>query len=198
MYARMLKEVMCVLEISTLDVSTMTDEEFLKMYRTCDKSRKLKIDRLKNEPAKKLSAAAGMLARKAISEKLGIAPENISFRRDKNGKPYVHELDIHFSLSHSGSLAVCAISDKPVGIDVEKVHQADLRVAERMFTPREQYYMLSDKRKIQTRFFELWTKKEAYIKRNGLTLSDMPSFDVMGDQSLSVVQSKKYFISVAN
>ena len=184
-------------ELSSLDISTITEKEFIAMYRQCSKSRKLRINRLKRDLDRKLSAAAGMLARNAISKKCGIPPEDIAFRRDKNGKPYAENLDIHFSLSHSGTLAVCAISDKPIGVDVEKIRTVNYRVASRCFTPREQYYIFSDKRKVQSRFFEIWTKKEAYIKRHGMKLSDFPSFDVMDDNSVTLVQSKKYYIAIA-
>ena len=181
----------------SFDVSAMSDEDFLRMYQESDKSRKLKIDRLKKEPAKKLSVAAGMLARHGIAKHFGIHPQDVTFRRDKNGKPYADGLDIHFSLSHSGNLAVCAVSDKPVGIDVEKVRSVNMRVAQKMFTQKEQYYIFSDKRKIQKRFFEIWTKKEAYVKRLGTGISDFQSFDVIGDTSVYLVKNKKYIVAVS-
>ena len=181
----------------SFDTSTMSDEAFLRMYEESDKSRKLKIDRLQKEPAKKLSAAAGMLARRGIARHFGMNPKDISFRCTKNGKPYADGLDIHFSLSHSGNLAVCAISDKPVGIDVEKVRSVNMRVAQKWFTPKEQYYVFSDKRKTQKRFFEIWTKKEAYVKRMGTGVTDFQSFDVMGDASIYLVKNKKYIVAVS-
>ena len=181
----------------SFDTSSMSDEAFLKMYEACDKSRKLKIDRLKKEPDKKLSVAAGMLARRGIAQYFGISPKEVAFRCSKTGKPYADGLDIHYSLSHSGTMAVCAISDRPVGIDIEKVRNVNMRVAQKMFTPKEQYYIFSDKKKIQRRFFEIWTKKEAYVKKMGTGISDFLSFDVMGDKSVYLVKEKKYVVAVA-
>ncbi len=186
-----------MLMLYSFDVSAMSDDDFLRMYQESDKSRKLKVDRLKKEPAKKLSVAAGMLARRGIAHHFGMQPQDITFRRDHNGKPYAEGLDIHFSLSHSANLAVCAISDKPVGIDVEKVRSVNMRVAQKWFTPKEQYYIFSDKRKIQKRFFEIWTKKEAYVKRLGTGICEFPSFDVTQDSSVYLVKNKKYVVAVS-
>ena len=42
--------------------------------------------------------------------------------RSPRGKPLFPGLDDHwFSLSHSGGIALCALSDRPVGVDVELV-----------------------------------------------------------------------------
>ena len=173
-----------MLKLYCFDISVMSDEEFLRMYQSLDKARKQKIDRLKQEPDRRLSAAAGMLARRAISHHFGIDPKEISFRLGKNKQPYADGLDIHFSLSHSGELAVCAISDKPVGIDVEKIRDVNFGVAKKCFTKKEKDYVFSDKRKRQRRFFEVWTKKEAYAKRRGMGVAQFLSFDVTDDPSV--------------
>ena len=40
---------------------------------------------------------------------------------DENGKPSFRDHpEIHFSLSHSGDYVMCAISDSPIGCDIEK------------------------------------------------------------------------------
>ncbi len=186
-----------MLKLYCCDISEISDEEYLRMYAMCDTCRKEKIERLQQDPAKKLSAAAGMLARIGIGQALGIDPHTVSIRRGKNGKPYAQDLDIHFSLSHSGNLAVCAISDCPVGIDVERMRKVDYRVAQKWFTVREQYYIFSEKRKQEKRFFEIWTKKEAYVKRIGTGISDFSTFDVWGDKSLHTIWKDRYAISVS-
>ena len=186
-----------MLKLFSCDISKMSDSEFLRMYQLCDKVRQEKIDRLQQEPAKKLSAAAGMLARIAIGQCLKISPDTISFRKGKNGKPYAENLDIHFSLSHSGNLAVCAVSDQPVGIDVEEMRPVDYRVAEKMFTQEEREYVFLTTRRKQQRFFEIWTKKEAYVKRLGKSISDFPNFNVHKNPEVYTLQNKKYIISIS-
>lgn len=186
-----------MLKLYRCDISRMTDAEFLRMYQLCDKIRQAKIDRLQKEPARKLSAAAGMLARLGIAQSLRIDPRSISFRTGENGKPYAENLNIHFSLSHSGSLAVCAVSDQPVGIDVEKIKPVNFRVVEKWFTEQERQYIFSDAQKTEERFFEIWTKKEAYVKRLGTGITDFPNFHVCGDPKVYTVQNKEYVVSVS-
>ncbi len=186
-----------VLHLYCCDVSKLTDEEFLRMYQLSDKQRQEKADRLKHLPSKKLSLAAGMLARVSIAQKLNLRPEDISFRNHKGGKPYAEGLDIHFSLSHSGNLAVCAISDKPVGIDVEQNKKANFNVARRCFTKAELQYVLSRKEKSQQRFFEVWTKKEAYVKLLGTGIQDFLKFNVVGNKTIDTIFYQNYTVSVA-
>lgn len=77
--------------------------------------------------------------------------------REAGGKPYFPSRpDICFNLSHSRGAAVCALHDKPVGIDVEKLRSAPRRLAGG----------LEDEA-----FFRLWTAREASIKRRGLGIA---------------------------
>lgn len=186
-----------MLKLYCCDVSALTDEQFLRMYQSLDRQRQKKADRLKRDPAKKLSVAAGMLARRGIALQLHIDPKQISFRNTKNGKPYAEGLDIHFSLSHSGSMAVCAVSDRPVGIDVEKNKPVHLGVVKKCFTKAEQRYVLAGKEKTQERFLEIWTKKEAYVKMMGTGIQDFLTFDVLKNDKVYTIQYKNYTVSVA-
>ena len=73
--------------------------------------------------------------------------------REPGGKPFFPSRpDICFSISHSHGAAVCALHDKPVGVDVEKLRPAPPRLAGGMEDEA---------------FFRLWTAKEATIKRQG-------------------------------
>lgn len=74
---------------------------------------------------------------------------------------------ICFNLSHSGDMALCAISDTPVGCDIEQIRKAPLNVARRMFTARERAYLEAAQGEENRRFFRLWTMKESYLKMTG-------------------------------
>ena len=86
---------------------------------------------------------------------------------DANGKPYLD--GVFFSLSHAGDLALCAVSDAPVGCDIERVKEAPLELAPRVFRPGERAYLRAarDPDQARRRFFTLWTLKESYLKMTG-------------------------------
>jgi len=99
-------------------------------------------------------------------------PARIRFRYTDLGKPELEgDGALHFSLSHSGGLAVCAVSrGRLVGVDVERVRDGldGVGIAERFFAPGEARRL----RRLPTRtrraaFFRCWTRKEAYQKALG-------------------------------
>ena len=93
----------------------------------------------------------------------------------EGGKPYlVSEPGIHFSLSHSGDWAVCAISDHPVGVDIEWCDPNRRDIASRFFHKDEIRYLNSLPPYARTdAFYSLWTLKESFVKSTGRGL-DLP------------------------
>lgn len=122
----------------------------------------------------------------------------ISF--NKFGKPYLTKnSNLHFNLSHSAGAIICAFSIMPVGIDIELVKSYNNKIVKRYFTEDEQDYIFCNEDNINSRFTEIWTKKEAYVKWLGLGIS-MPfdSFSVIGRCNLISFYINKYCISLYN
>ena len=89
----------------------------------------------------------------AVTQALGL-PSLPEISREAGGKPFFPSRpDVCFSLSHSRGAAVCAVHNRPVGVDIEKLRPAPARLAAGM---------------ADEAFFRLWTAKEATIKRQGL------------------------------
>lgn len=82
---------------------------------------------------------------------------------------------IYFNLSHSADMALCAVSNVPVGCDIERVTSAPFDIAERVFSDEERHYISNARsaRETDRRFFRLWTMKESYLKMTseGMNLS---------------------------
>lgn len=186
-----------MLKLYHCDISKMSDEDFLNAYIKSDESRKAKADKLRQKPAKKLSIAAGELVRNAIANEFNMANEDIRFRVGKNGKPYIEGISVHFSISHSKNIAVCAISDRPVGIDIEFIRDVNLNVAKRQFAPDELKYVFEKWDLSKKRFFEIWTRKEAYVKLIGRGISYFPNFSVMGNNKIETHIRNRYIVSIA-
>lgn len=104
-------------------------------------------------------------ARKEL-ERLGA--ENISYL--KNGKPVADNLFV--SISHSnGRCAVC-VSEREVGIDIEKIADRDFeKIVRKTFSKKEREYYFNSKSP-QT-FYEIWTRKEAHSKISGEGIRDI-------------------------
>ena len=172
------------------DIRALTDAEYQKWYSLMSEDKQQRVDRFRFIDDRKRTVAGEMLARKAIAEWCGVAFESIVFDVNDYGKPFAIGLDVEFNISHSGDMVVCAIDDKPIGIDIEQIRPMDLTISKRICTDDESLYLFghipSDQdftyttdTKILTRFFELWTAKEAYSKSIGgnLCLVDTQSIE---------------------
>ena len=92
--------------------------------------------------------AYGLLAL-ALERELGVFPMP-EIARQPGGKPcFPHRPEICFNLSHSRGAAVCALSDRPVGVDVERLRTPPRRLGRGMAAEE---------------FFRLWTAREATVK----------------------------------
>ena len=83
-----------------------------------------------------------------------------------DGKPYLLGTKVHFSLSHSGSFAACALSDHPVGLDLEQRGRMSEPLLRRSFSPEEQSLVRAAEDP-DLLFTRLWTGKESFVKATG-------------------------------
>jgi 4'-phosphopantetheinyl transferase len=116
--------------------------------------------------------------RRRLAEATGRPAAALRLREAAWGKPALDGPGPEFNLSHSGPLAVLAISEAgPVGIDVERTARlGDLdRLAESCFLPEERKVLdgLGEAAR-RRRFFAFWTAKEALMKLTGQGMSLPP------------------------
>ncbi len=118
---------------------------------------------------------ANEIIRQELSHKLLIevtqksGTDKIKFT--ETGKPYFDE-GPEFSISHTGSLWMCAVSEMPVGLDVQEKRAAKYtNIAERFFTPLEADYIRNAEEGMKEAFYRIWSRKEAYVKFTGLGFS---------------------------
>lgn len=133
-------------------------------------ARREKTLRLSKDDDKRRSLGAEMLLIKAAGRD--------DYVLSKNEKPYFPDNEVFFSLAHCGDYAVCAVSDVPVGVDIELPRAGGLSLAKRFFQPDEAalVYAADDP---DREFCRLWTLKESYIKYADLRLGDVRSFSVV-------------------
>ena len=99
-------------------------------------------------------------------------PELAQWQR---GKPYFPHLPrCQFNLSHSGTLALCALSDRPVGVDIQMVRPVWRdSLIDRSCTPGERAWLRSRQDRPEE-FAALWAAKECLGKQNGSGLPYPP------------------------
>ena len=154
------------MEYYLFDVNALTGREDEALARLSP-GRREKAQRLRRGPSRLLSLGAGLLiARFFPGKEPLIAP---------GGKPYIPG-GPEFSLSHSGTLAVIALADVPVGADAEKDRPVGEAVRLRALTDAER----ADSRD----FLFFWTRKEAALKCLGTGVDRAPgSLDVRADSA---------------
>lgn len=86
--------------------------------------------------------------------------------RTAAGKPYFPDGSLAFSLSHTGTAALCAVSDQTVGADAETVRPVRPGLPERVLCSEELDWLARQADR-ETAFFTLWTGKEAWVKLTG-------------------------------
>jgi 4'-phosphopantetheinyl transferase len=125
-------------------------------------------------------AGRGIL-RSLLSTYLKTSPNSLQFSYREQGKPILSESGLHFNLAHSQELALYAICDRPVGIDLEQIRAiSDLEaLTDRFFSANEHQTICTLPTQQQpTAFFRYWTCKEAYLKATGAGLSKLRGLEI--------------------
>ncbi len=154
------------MKIYKCNISDVTQNELDTWFHTMSEERRNEVTRIVNEKKRTSKIVSDYLCRKAVSEFCGVAPNEIIFLKNDFGKPYAKNLPVHFSISHSADIVVCAVSEKEIGIDTEKIRSFNPKAAEKFAAEKELEYIRSGK----NGFFEIWTLKEAYFKCIGTGL----------------------------
>lgn len=106
-----------------------------------------------------------------LSKRLSCQPQDIHFEYGKHGKPSLNrESHVHFNMSHCDGAIVIAISDKPVGVDVECIERRGdpWREPEDFLNPNLARLIEEvPEGQRPRRFCQLWTALEAYTKLKG-------------------------------
>ncbi|MDB5014988.1 MAG: 4-phosphopantetheinyl transferase, partial [Daejeonella sp.] len=108
------------------------------------------------------SLFAEFLVRYVAIQRMEVSNDELNIRYSSYGKPYFAGIEnFHFNLSHSRDWVVCAISNCPVGIDIEQIAPLDLRIMASYLSIKEQASLYRQKAETQpSYFYELWTLKE--------------------------------------
>lgn len=180
-----------VMNISGLRDAALYDMAWLKV----GEERRKKVNKCKNDADKIRSLGAGILLLHALENKefgtqnmeliegsLVNILSGLSQRKEmkihygEQGKPYLDEEGLFFSLSHSGDYVLCAISDQEVGADIQQLREQRQdkidRIAKKIMADAEYtiWNELPQQKKVRD-FYRLWSCKESFVKFTGEGLS---------------------------
>jgi len=114
-----------------------------------------------------------LLLRSLLGQTLAVPPASLQFHYGLHGKPELK--GVHFNVSHSGPLAVIAISrEQPIGIDIEQIDRRKdvVSLARTAFSVAEcaELDAMSPEEQIAA-FYRGWARKEAFLKLLGTGFS---------------------------
>ena len=121
------------------------------------------------------------LLRRILGNVLDIDPSSILFEQNEYGKPLIPNTGMEFNVSHSRDrLLIAVTSGRTVGVDIE-FRRSGIKmnaIADRWFAPEEREFFKALKNP-EIGFFDIWAKKEAYVKALGTGIfKELHSFAV--------------------
>ena len=110
---------------------------------------------------------------------------------NKYGKPYFKDNPIFFNVSHSGKYAVLAVSDKEIGVDIQKITYK-AKIINKICNENEKKLI-----KNANDFTKIWVKKESFVKMVGQGLSyGLINADTQTINNIKIKKYKNYYIAI--
>ncbi len=180
-----------ITDIKNIDNDTYTF--FLSVLSTDIRE---KINLIKCERKRSEKVIGNILIRYAIKDFFGIPIKNQNFSYNQKGKPYITDYEnVHFNLSNSGDMVVCAVGTDEIGVDIEKIRPIKEQVINKVCCSKELKYLENSTDKT-SEFIRIWTAKEAYVKRSGEGLKgDLKK--IPSNKAECLKFQNKYWISVS-
>ena len=149
------------------------------------------VNKFKNDNQKNIEVISYLLLTNLLKKKTNI--KNISF--SIYGKPYIRNSKIHFNLSNTKNIVVCALSNYPVGVDVVETNSIKLDNVSHILHHNElSRYKNSLNKKLT--FAKFWVIKEAYLKYKGTGFIKAPNkLDTTKIKHIHIKMYKNYVLS---
>lgn len=185
-------------------IQEYTPEEIARWTDELPEWRRKQVLAYKNDMGRRQSLLAYRLLCQGLREEYGIM-EQPTFVYNEHGKPHLalpptggDGEGLHFSLSHCKEAVCCAISDRPVGIDIESANRKVSDSVIRYSMSEGEQALIRESDDPQRTFLRLWTQKEAVLKRLGTGIRD-DMRDILSDNAytIEIRENERYILSVA-
>lgn len=134
------------------NADALTDLDFETWLPFADGHKREQLQSMRKQAAH-ISLVGILLAKYAIHTKWNIPIDQIRFGIGSHGKPYVIGYEqVHFNISHSDNICICAVDDMPIGIDIQKMKPCRFDSSQNAFLHRKNKNVISWKAKIKRHF----------------------------------------------
>ncbi len=174
----------------------------LTLYKNIDNRRLEKIKKSKNTLFIKEQLGSHLLINDVLENTYFQDVTKLEFIYNESGKPYFKNLNLYFSLSHSNGIVALTVSKEEIGLDIELIKDVKDSLARKIMNDLEyNTYQSLNKESKKIYFFEVWTSKEAYIKKLGTSITLNPSNINIDEEVLLKkinISNNDYMIAVTN
>ena len=144
-------------------------KDILVFVKFMPKERIEKFNRL-NLKQKKINCVLGFVLTWFVLKENNFLKDAPCFCYNKFNKPKIKNLNVFFNLSHTKKTIALAICSSPVGVDIELIKNFNKKLAKKALTKLEYLFFFLTFFKRKDLFFRFWTKKEAFVKKNGTSI----------------------------
>lgn len=178
-----------MIKLYKAQITDFTQADYANQYSLLERAIREKIDAKVTEKSHFQSLAGYILLYRGVEELF--AKKHLKIYFNEYGKPLCDVC--FFSISHSGNRVLCAISDEPIGVDIQQIKPIKSRKSYIFFNEKENDYVNQNTELISQRYIEIFTKKEAAIKMLGLSISQASLIDTYSQEFEFTTQSEDDF-----
>lgn len=185
------------IEIYLVKVSSPIEEntfQYLLKFVHAEKRERILKQKLKQNEDNMLIGE--ILIKTVIKKTFGIDIAHQEFACTEYGKPYLPDFpDVHFNISHSGDYVVCAVSDKTIGADIQRIGEYNSDIAKRVCNEKELVQIENSLDKA-SEFAKLWTQKEAVLKMYGTGIASGDIKNCLDNHNVQSERIEDYWLSI--
>lgn len=129
-----------------------------------------------------------------LCTKIGYPVKKYEFEYDKYGKPAILDFPYYFNISHCNKGCVCAISNQPIGIDIQDIRKINPKLIEKVCTNNEQI-KIQNSQNPDKEFIKIWAKKESIVKLSGKGIRQgLHTIDTISTKQSRIIYEKEAVI----
>lgn len=143
---------------------TLSEFEFLLNFSDNYIKKRLKNNMPRERKIKIL--IANILRKYLIKKYFSIPFNEQKIKFNQYGKPYLSNKDVFFNVSYSDKYIVCGISNKNIGVDIQKIEDFNQNIANYVFEDKL-VELIKNSDNINLEYIKQWTKLESFLKYRG-------------------------------